>query len=163
MQNVITNGSGESRWVGPAVLLAVGAAILVAALGGDLDRYLPITIGLVTLAAFALTREYGFAVATGIVGGVGVAIVLAVNVVQPTETGQAFLLSLSGGFLSVWLLGLLARPAERNPWPLVPGFVLGSIGLSMVSRTPAIADVAMVGVGILILAAGGLMLIRGRG
>lgn len=46
-----------------------------------------------TLAAFALTREYAFAVAAGIVGGVGVAIVLAVNVVQPTETGQAFLLA----------------------------------------------------------------------
>ena len=71
-----------------------------------------------------------------------------------------FFLSIAGGFASVWLLGLLAAPQERHPWPLVPAAILGSIGLAFASGQPGALSWIQVAVAVVIIVAGAGMLLR---
>jgi hypothetical protein len=69
-------------------------------------------------------------------------------------------LSIAGGFASVWILGLLADPQERHPWPLVPALILGSLGFALVSGQPGAISWIQVGVAALIVIAGASLLLR---
>ena len=62
--------------------------------------------------------------------------------------------SLAVGFAIVWVLGLVARPAETHPWPLVPAALLGSIGVAAATDLPIIANVAMAGFALALVVVG---------
>jgi hypothetical protein len=64
------------------------------------------------------------------------------------------MLSLSGGFLAVWILGFFADPQERNPWPLVPAVILAAVGISIATDTPGLIDWLIVGVAVVLVIAG---------
>ena len=77
---------------------------------------------------------------------------------SPLVTGSAFFLCVAGGFVGVWILGLLALPRETHPWPLVPATVLGIMGLAVLTKTPGAIDWLKIGIG-LALATGGVVLV----
>lgn len=137
-----TNQRSVER-IAAAALIAIGALILLSPFAGQLGIYAPLAVGAVSLVAFAVTRHYGFAVASGITGGAGAAIIFATSTSDVSIGGAAFMGSLAAGFALVWILGLVARPAETHPWPLVPAALLGSIGIAAFTDLPIIADVAM--------------------
>ncbi len=114
--------------VGGIVLIVIGIALLVAQASPELGRYVVLVIGLGLVALFLVTRSYGALIGGSIVTGVGVGIVAA-ETYSGTLAGAAFLLSLAGGFLFIWLASYLFNLPERHPWPLIPGAILGSIGL----------------------------------
>src|SRR3954471_16142312 len=96
--------------IGIAVIVAAGAIV------PDLDRWTLLGVSALTLGAFALSREYGFAIAAGITGGMGTAIALITSgSIGPSMTAVAFFLPLAAGFAAVWVLGLVARPREVHP------------------------------------------------
>ncbi len=124
----------DGSWVGGVVLIAIGVAFLLGQLLPNAGRYVPLLIGLIFLAVFLATRNYGFLVPGGIVTGVGVGISLAIED-QGRVGGGLFLLSLGLGFVSIFVLGALFRLRENHPWPLIPGGILCTIGLITLAGT----------------------------
>ena len=121
------------------VLIAIGLIIVISRLVPGTGEYVLLAVGLTCLVAFALTREYGWAVAAGIICGLGVGVVLSTHFSDPSD-GMAFMLSLAGGFAAVWILGFAADPAENSPWPLVPAAILAAVAISIVTDTPGLVD-----------------------
>jgi hypothetical protein len=141
------------RSVGGLVLVAIGLIIVASRLVSGFGEYVLLAVGIVCLIAFLLTREYGYAVAAGIVGGLGVGIVLSATAIDPND-GAVFMLSLAGGFVAVWILGFFADPQERNPWPLVPAGILAAVGISIVTDAPGLIDWLIVAVAVALVIAG---------
>jgi len=140
--NTTTNQRTVER-IAAVALIAIGALIILSPFAGQLGIYGPVAIGAFSLVAFVTTRQYGFAVASGVIGGAGAAIIFATSTPDVSLGGAAFMGSLAVGFALVWILGLVARPSETHPWPLVPAALLGSIGVAAATDLPIIANVAM--------------------
>ena len=104
------------------------------------------------------TREYGFAVAAGITGGMGVGVLLTTQYTDPYD-GVAFLLAFAAGFASIWFLGLAARPRETNPWPFIPAVLFAAVAITVATETSVLLD-ALVVIGVIALIAGGLKALR---
>jgi len=141
------------RSVGGLVLIAIGVIIVISRLIPGTGDYVLLAVGLTCLVAFLYTREYGYAVAAGIVTGFGAGVILSSYASDPND-GMVFMLCLAGGFLAVWILGFLADPPERNPWPLIPAAIFAAIGISIATDTPGLIDWLIVAVAIVLVAAG---------
>jgi hypothetical protein len=154
-----TRGGLIPNEIAIGILLAViGLVVAVAYVVPDAAPYMPLVVGLTCVALFALTREYGFGVSAGIVTGVGVGVALT-GVVPEEWVGPTILLSLAGGFVGAWLLGLAAVPSAAHAWPLVPAAILAAIGVLLATgREEALLYVqlavaaVLVGAGIWIVA-----------
>ncbi len=124
----------DGSWIGGVVLIAIGVAFLLGQLLPNAGRFVPLLVGLIFLAVFLATRNYGFLVPGGIVTGVGAGIVLTMED-QGRVGGGLFLVSLGLGFVGIFLLGALFRLRENHPWPLIPGGILCTIGLITLGGT----------------------------
>jgi hypothetical protein len=156
-------GIVPERTVLGITLFGIGLVVLAGLFVGDLDRYTLVLVSAILLGAFALTREYGYAVPAGITGGVGAMVLLTSSIANdPLASGSAFFLCLAGGFAAVWLLGLVARPREIHPWPLVPATVLGFMGLAVASRNPSAIDWLVAAIAVVLIAGGSVMVLRHR-
>ncbi|MFL5778478.1 MAG: hypothetical protein ACJ761_06005 [Chloroflexota bacterium] len=144
------------------VLVVVGTIIALGFVTDATDRYTLVSISATLLVAFALTREYGYAIPGGITGGIGAAILFITGqTFGPAMTPAVLFLSMAGGFLAVWLLGLTALPQERHPWPLVPATILGLLGTAFAAGQPGAIEWIQIGVAVAIILAGtGLVLRR---
>lgn len=141
------------RSVGGLVLVAIGLIIVASRLISGFGEYVLLAVGTTCLIAFLITREYGYAVAAGIVGGLGVGVVLSATATDPND-GAVFMLSLAGGFVVLWVLGFFADPPERNPWPLIPAAALAAIGISISTDNPGLIDWLVVAVAVILVIAG---------
>jgi hypothetical protein len=151
----------ERRLLG-TVLLIVGIIAAIGFVTDGYEQYGLLAVSATTLVAFALSREYGYAVAAGITGGIGTGVLLIVSATFAAPyTPAVVLLSLASGFAAVWLLGLLAVPHTRHPWPLVPASILGSIGLALAAGQPGAIAWVQAAIAIVIVIAG-VGLIVGR-
>ena len=148
------DGILPEKAVGGLVLVAIGIVIIAAQLIPGFGQYTLLAVGIVCLIAFALTREYGYAVATGITGGLGVGIVLSSLASDPYD-GVIFMSSFAAGFLAVWILGLGAKPRETNPWPLVPAAIFAAIAVTIVTESSLLLQ-AVIAVAVVALIGGGL-------
>jgi len=122
-------------------------------------EYVLLAVGLTCLVAFVLTREYGWAVAAGIICGLGVGVILSTLYSDPQD-GMVFMLSLAGGFAAVWVLGFVADPPENNPWPLVPAVILAAVAISIVTEIPGLIDWVIIAIAV-VLVLFGLRAFRG--
>jgi hypothetical protein len=156
------HGRGDVRdgsWIGGVVLITIGVAFLLGQLLPNAGRFVPLLVGLSFLAVFLVTRAYGFLVPGGIVTGVGVGIVLAMED-QGRVGGGLFLVSLGLGFIAIVILGALFRLRENHPWPLIPGGILCTIGLVTLAGT-RYGDVARYAWPAVLIALGLLFVLRG--
>ena len=146
------------------VLIAIAAVVVLGRLVDGASDYTLAAISAICLVAFAFTRSYGYAVATGITGGLGLGVVVAAGgtLVAAEDVAAAFLGALALGFVAVWLLGRAAQPSETDPWPLVPAAILGTIGLALATRTPALTDALVAVVAIVLVVAGVRTVVRAR-
>lgn len=156
-------GVVPERTILGVTLLAIGVVVLAGFVAPDLSRYTLALVSAVCLVAFALTREYGYAIPAGITGGLGSMVIVTSSITNdPLITGSAFFLCMASGFAAVWVLGLLADPRETHPWPLVPATILGIVGLAILTQTPAAIDWLKIGIALALVAAGAAMVVRGR-
>jgi hypothetical protein len=156
-------GVVPERTILGVTLLAIGLVVIGGFVVPDLDRYTLVLVSAVCLGAFALTREYGYAVPAGITGGVGAMVLVTSSMVNdPAVSGSAFFLCLAGGFIAVWVLGLFALPRETHPWPLVPATVLGIMGLAILTQTPAAFDWLKAGIAVALITGGLVLIVRRR-
>ena len=142
-------------------LLAIAAIVVTGFLVDDLDRFTLLGVSLVTFIAFGITREYGFAIPAGFTGGLGT-FVLWVTSATPgsADTPAVLFLLMGGAFAVIWLLGLVARPREVHPWPLVPAAILGGMGLAFATRQPGAIDWVVAAIAVAVAAAGLRLLLR---
>jgi hypothetical protein len=153
----------ERRLLG-AFLLVIGTIIATGLVSDQFSQYTLLAVSAASLVAFALSREYGYAIPAGITGGLGTAAYLIANgVFAAPYTPAVFFLSMAGGFLAIWLLGLIAVPQEKHPWPLVPATVLGAFGLAFAAGQPGAIQWIQVAIAAVIIVAGAGLLLRHDG
>jgi hypothetical protein len=149
------------RTVLGVTLAAIGTIILTGFVFHDFERFSLLSISAVLLAAFAVTREYGFAVPAGISGGLGTMVYLVTSgSIDPASVPAVLFLSVAAGFAAIWPLGLAALPRTTHPWPLIPATILGLIGLAFASQQPMALDWVQAGVALFLLVAGAAMVLR---
>jgi apolipoprotein N-acyltransferase len=117
----------RDQWVGGAVLIAIGGALLLGQLVGETEQFVLLGIGIVLLVLFAVSRNPGTLIGGGIVTGLGVGVLVAANT-DGDVAGAAVLFGLGFGFAGVWLIGTLMRIKETSFWPLIPGAILVVVG-----------------------------------
>lgn len=127
--------AGRDAMLGGLVLILIGAVALISQLWPDLDRYLPLVVGLGLLAVFAISRNYLALVFAGIMTGIGVALLISGTFPQWDADGPAATLGLGFGFVSVWLISRLMRLKEHHFWPLIPGGILLTVGIALSLET----------------------------
>jgi hypothetical protein len=144
-------------------LLAIGTIVLAGFVAPDLERYTLLAISAVLLGAFALTREYGYAIPAGITGGLGTMVYLVTSgSIDPASVPAAVFLAVAGGFAGIWLLGLAALPRSTHPWPLVPALILALLGTAFAARQPGAIDWIQAGVALALVVGGTVMVLRGN-
>lgn len=131
-----------------------------------MGRWIPLGLGAAFLAAFIARREYGFLIPGAILGGIGVGILLT-DIVDDSMSGAVIVLSLAGGFASIWLISAITgipggqpgeeAAAESAWWPLIPAGILTAVGLIVLTDFDAGSVVqwwplVIVAVGLLLLA-----------
>jgi hypothetical protein len=142
-------------------LVAIGATVLAGFAFPEIQRYHLLIISALTLAAFGLTREYAYAIPAGLTGGLGtMTLLITGGTLDPVSVAAIPFLSLSGGFLAIWLLGLAALPRSIHPWPLVPATILGLMGAGILARQPMTIDWIQAGVATVLVVAGTAVLLR---
>ena len=116
----------DRRVVPGLVLIALGVLFLLFQQVGVGGEAVVAVIGLVLLAGYAYTRNYGFLIPGGIMTGLGMGIILAA---RSPGGGSAVLLGLGLGFLCIYVIDARWRHMPAGWWPLIPGGVITVIGL----------------------------------
>lgn len=150
-------------WVAGGILLIVGAFLLALEFLPDLAFLMPLLIGLALLGIFLLVRSAALLSAGGVITGIGVGILTAAQG-SPDFGGAGVLVSVGGGFLLVWLFGLMfGIPAVRS-WPLVPGLALIALGTVTYAAGfgEEMLDISSRGWPALLVVVGGYMLLAAR-
>jgi hypothetical protein len=148
------------------VLVLAGGGALVSELLPDLDRYVPLAIGLGLLALFLMTRSYVALVFGGILTGVGAGLLVADLLPGIKDDGPGAVLGLAFGFLGIWTLSWLARLREHHFWPLIPGGILLLVGIGLVldlfdtDASKWVVPAIVVTIGVLVMLAGYLRMSR---
>lgn len=154
----------DQRWVGGAVLITIGAALLLGQVVGETGQFVLLGIGLVLLVLFAVSRNPGTLIGGGIVTGLGAGVLVAANAAGDVA-GAAVLFGLGFGFVGVWLVGTLLRMKETSFWPLIPGGILVGVGGVVLAGSEEAQNlellwpVMLIGLGVIVL----IGALRGRG
>ena len=142
------------------ILILIGLAGLAAQMfdvTANLGGLIVLLIGAVFLVAFAFTRQYGYLVPGGIMTGLGAGIVVSEGLALTGEqTGGTIVLGLGLGFVSIGVIGAIARVDPHHWGPIVPGGILGVIGGALLIGGQAVDlldywGVVAVGLGLLVL------------
>jgi hypothetical protein len=140
------------------ILVAVGVGGLVVSIAPASGGWVLLTIGLTLITLFAFTRAYGALIPGGILSGLALGI-LATELGPWTVDGGLIVAGLGVGFISIWVIGLLAHVEEQHPWPLIPGTILLTVGtlLSMGDATTQILSywpLVVIAIGLVVLGRG---------
>lgn len=130
----------QHNYVPGLILIVVGAFLFFVQATGIGAEAVVAIIGVGFLVAYAVTRHYGFLVPAGILSGLGLGIVYEVQV---TSGGGAVLIGLGLGFLFIFAVDLLVERRTAGWWPVIPGGIVGTIGLLVeAEQRTALANVA---------------------
>ena len=154
----------RDQLVGGAVLVAIGAAILLGQYVEDAEQFILLGLGIVLLVLFAISRNPGTLIGGGIVTGLGIGVVIAANT-EGDIGGAAVLFGLGLGFVGVWLVGALLKMQETRVWPLIPGAILVAVGFVVLAGSEDVQlpdwlwPVLIMGLGVIVI----LAALRSRG
>jgi hypothetical protein len=144
--------------VGGILLIGIGAVVLLGQYFDNVAEYAVLGLGVVLLALYLFLRSPGALIAGGILTGLGLGIIGAVNL-QDEAAGAAVLFGLGGGFVGVWALGALMREPSTRTWPLIPGGILVAIGALVLTGAENfdnyewLAPAILIGIGVLVVIA----------
>ena len=150
--------STRDAMLGGFVLMLIGGAALISELWPDLDRYLPVLVGLGLLAIFALSRWYLALVGGAVLTGLGVGLLVTAVIGTAEADGAGAVLGLAAGFISIWVVSRVTALKESHWWPLVPGGILTIVGTGLaldavsIEVTPLVLPIVLLVFGALIIA-----------
>lgn len=145
--------------VGGAVLIGIGVLVLLGQYFEDFGRFVLLVLGVGLLVIYAITRNPGTLIAGGILTGLGVGILLADTFFEDEVAAAAIVIGLGGGFIGVWLVGLLMREQATRLWPLIPGSILVAVGALLLAGVENleqyqwVGPAILIGIGLLVLVA----------
>jgi len=124
----------HDRRFGGLLLVAIGLLVLLTNIAPfrDLGFMILPVLGVCFLVWGFYTGRFGFIIPGCILSGLGIGVVLTqslVNLNSPAS-GAPVVLGLAAGFLGISLLGLYFE-RQRVWWPLIPGGILGLVGVLM--------------------------------
>jgi hypothetical protein len=135
----------------------------------NLDRYIPLVIGIGLLGVTLITRSYVALVFGGILTGVGAGLLISDTFFgQSDADGPGATLGLGFGFVGMWLMSLVMRLKEHHFWPLIPGGILLLVGVGLVldlfetDLSKWVIPAIVVGIGVVVMIAGYLRMPRGE-
>jgi hypothetical protein len=143
------------------LLVAIGGGAFALQLFPNVGSVVVLAIGLALLVVFAILRRYAALVPGGIMTGLGAAIFAAdMSVFRGVDPGGVIVTGLGLGFLSVWVLSSLTKVPGHHPWPLVPGTILTTVGVSIAlggvfEQVVLLWPLVLVVIGVVILARAG--------
>ncbi|MEZ4518873.1 MAG: hypothetical protein R3C44_19325 [Chloroflexota bacterium] len=124
--------------VGGLILVFIGGMALLSQFvetdGGLWGTLIVLGLGLAFLLAGIVTREFGFLIPGGILTGIGAGLALLIGPWQgvfDADGGGLFLIAFAGGWFLITLMGLLVT-RQFHWWPLIPGTIIGLVGLAIV-------------------------------
>ncbi|MEM7335929.1 MAG: hypothetical protein AAF490_27875 [Chloroflexota bacterium] len=121
---------------GGIILVGIGLLFLIGRFinfGGLVEFLILPGLGAIFLLAGILKREAGLMIPGGILSGIGLGIVLSAGpfeLLPGVEDGGLFLMSMGLGFISITFFSALFGK-ETHWWALIPGGILGFIGLAV--------------------------------
>jgi hypothetical protein len=131
METPIQNSATRNQHlIGGMVLIALGVFFLLERVLNLGWLVLPLLAGLFLLTG-ALTRQSGWFIPAGILGGLSAGIYLNENVSQlagDEARGGAFLLAFALGWISIPVLSKLLTRDDIHWWALIPGGIMALIG-----------------------------------
>lgn len=151
------------------MLIAIGLLVFLSQII-DLPRIewlvLP-GLALIFLVFGLITREIGLLIPGGILAGIalGVYLITGPYAGQIEENqGGVFLLAFSAGWALISLLSVLSKQGFQW-WPLIPGAIIGLVGLAIMRGGAAMQLLEMLGYAwpLILVAIGAYLLLRRRG
>jgi hypothetical protein len=116
------------------LVLSIGllALLLNITQAGAFSQLILPALGLAFLFWGFYTRRFGFTIPGCILTGLGIALFLTQRVpdLAGAASGGVFVLGLAGGFLAIALIAPYFEQ-KRVWWPLIPGGILGLVGILM--------------------------------
>lgn len=159
MENSQRTNRNSGAYVGAVLLIVIGAAALIANLGGSdyVYRGLPLAAGLAFLVAYGLTRRYGFLVPGGILTGAGSGL-MAAYIAGAGDAGPYTVIGGGLGFLLIFTIDVLVSRDTTRWWPVVPGGLMvlaGAVGdnnkQAVIRDFEVWSSLLLIGLGLLIL------------
>lgn len=115
-------------------LLALAFQFLDAFDASFLGALIPLGLGLLFLVAGIVSREVGWLIPGGILTGIGTGIAFVAGPLDglfpAADDGGLFLLAFAGGWFLITILSAIVTD-ETHWWPLIPGGIIGFIGLAV--------------------------------
>jgi hypothetical protein len=123
------NRRNSGAYVGATILIVIGLFALIGNLGGNqyFGESIPLGIGVAFLAAYALTRRFGFLVPGGILTGVGTGLLLS-TLAGSSDGGPFTVIGGGVGFLLIFCIDMLVTHQTTRWWPVIPGSLMVVIG-----------------------------------
>lgn len=151
-QPVTNNSNSESRrdaLIGGGLLILAGLATLIGNVFQwplALGEWFLLGLGVCFLAWGLLARHIGPIIPGGILAGLGTGVVLITGPyagAADETTAAVMLLSFAGGWALITVLSALVR--QFAWWPLIPGAIIGFIGLAMIGGDTGLRLLEIVG------------------
>ena len=116
-------------------LIAIGAVVFLAQISNqpELSWVIVPVLGLIFLIWGLAARSIGLIIPGGILSGIGLGLyfMLQSGIDRPDASGAGiFLLCFAGGWAMISLLSLVTQEGFQW-WPLIPGGIIGVIGLAL--------------------------------
>ncbi len=122
----------RDKYFGAFILIAIGLLALVANLTQSelLGVLIVPMLGLIFLAWGLFSRRFEFIIPGCILSGIGFSILLSIEILKLQETvaGGVVILGLALGFVAITFISTFISP-HRHFWALIPGAVLGVVGV----------------------------------
>ena len=159
MRDLIVKRPVGGDVIAGALLVVVGAGLLVTTYLGAEGELIVALIGMCFLVAYGFTGRYGLLVPGAIVTGLGLGIALQ----APETRGFAPVLGLGLGFVAIYIVDRIATGSGTRWWPLVPGAVLVAVGAADARQAGGTIGEIARWWPLILVAAGALLLVQRRG
>lgn len=167
-----TNSRKSGAWIGGLILILIGAYLLVtqffqASWMGLV--FLP-GLGLIFLIAALVGQNRGLLIPGGILSGIGAGTILVSgNFFSLTEPGSGglFMLAFALGWGLITVLSLaipVGTSRQVMTWPLIPGGIIGLVGLAMLSGEAGLKTLQFAGYAwpVVLIAIGAYIILKRR-
>ena len=158
----------RDRVIAGIALIAIGAVVFFAQISDqpELAWIVVPVLGLIFLIWGLAARTIGLIIPGGILSGIGLGLyfMLQSGVDRPEESSAGiFLLCFAGGWALISLLSLVTREGFQW-WPLIPGGIIGVIGLALLGGSfgQELLKVAGYAWPLILVGIGIYLLLRGR-
>lgn len=147
--NATDSHESRDRVILAVMLIAIGLMVFLVQIVKLPQLQLLILPGLALIFLLwgLITREIGLLIPGGILAGIGLGVYLIIGpfAAQVEETqGGIFLLAFSAGWVLISLLSLFSKQGFQW-WPLIPGAIIGLVGLAVMRGGAAIKALEFLG------------------